>query len=194
MCWTSPQIKHTVLFICFQCLHWWHTSYWLFGNSSQNICNIKSFAVDQKSLIKPLPPFEEKTLSATLTQQLLSIYKQLHPDCNITHMPRFYKEYGRLSMAGDIVGSVAVRGASNPASSVIMAYWPGTGFSLENIDSTTMSVGVVQYYLKHSITMTYGDSVDTSAVRTFPHLFCYIHWKKVHPQAMWCGVSATISS
>ena len=59
-------------------------------------------------------------------------------------MPRFYKEYGRLSMAGDIVGSVAVRGASNPASSVIMAYWPGTGFSLENIDSTTMSVGVVQ--------------------------------------------------
>lgn len=97
-------------------------------------------------------------------------------------------------MAGDIVGSVAVRGASNPASSVIMAYWPGTGFSLENIDSTTMRVGVVQYYLKHSITMTYGDSVDTSAARTFPHLFCYIHWKKVHPQAMWCGVSATISS
>lgn len=73
-------------------------------------------------------------------------------------------------MAGDIVGSVAVRGASNPASSVIMAYWPGTGFSLENIDSTTMRVGVVQYYLKHSITMTYGDSVDTSAARTFPHL------------------------
>lgn len=58
----------------------------------KNIRNIKSFAVDQKFLIKPLPPFEEKTLSATLTQQLLSIYKQLYPDCNITHMPRFYKE------------------------------------------------------------------------------------------------------
>ena len=74
-----------------------------------------------------------------------------------------------------------------------MAYWPGTGSSLENIDSTTMRVGIVQYYLMHSITMSYNDSVDASA-ETFPHLFCYVRWKKIHPQAMWCGVSATISS
>ena len=35
---------------------------------------------------------------------------------------------------------------------VVMAYWPGTGSSLENIDYTKYHVGIIQYFLRHAVT------------------------------------------
>ena len=44
-----------------------------------------------------------------------------------------------------------MRGPNCHASSVIAAYWPGTGSSLATIDLTQKRIGVIQYFLTHSV-------------------------------------------
>ena len=70
-----------------------------------------------------------------------------------------------------------------------MSFWPRSGHSLQSIEYGRMRVGVVQYFLQHSVTVCDG---EPSSSETLCHLLCYIHWKKVHPHADWCGISATI--
>ena len=59
-------------------------------------------------------------------------------------MSRFYRKFGRVTLAGDLIGS-DMPGPNNKSSSVIMAYWPGRSRTLDNIDYNRMRVGVVQY-------------------------------------------------
>lgn len=106
-------------------------------------------------------------------------------------MPAFYQECGRISIAGDVIGSTK-RGSNSISSSVIMAFWPGSGNSLCSIDYGRMRVGIVQYFFQHSVTL--GSISNTSHPETFDHLFCYVYWKKLHPHGDWCGVSATLST
>ena len=101
----------------------------------------------------------------------------------------FYKEYGRLEIAGDVVGSTK-RGQNSRTSSVVMSYWPGTGDKINDdvINYERMRVGVIQYFLKHTVTLT--NSQGNTVI--LPHIFCHIYWKKVHPQSSWYGTSATV--
>ena len=64
-------------------------------------------------------------------------------------MPYFYEEYGRILLAGDIIGSIRP-GSNAKCSSVIMAYWLGRGNDLRTIDMTYAQVGVIQYFIKHA--------------------------------------------
>ena len=66
-----------------------------------------------------------------------------------------------------------------------MAYWPGSGSSLCNIDRSACRVGNIKYFLKHTIKLA-NNSQD--------HIFCYITWKQTHPRSDWYGTSAIISS
>lgn len=163
---------------------------WLkLAHSQLQNCDTNLFVVNP-SLIQPLPPFEEKVLPFTHAKELKSLYQQLYPRKQIVHMPVFYREYGRITLAGDIVGSVK-RGCNSATSAVIMAYWPGSGHSLQSIDYGRMRVGVVQYFLQHSVIVCDGEH---SSSETLSHLLCYIHWKQIHPHADWCGISATVCS
>ena len=154
------------------------------------LSGIQSFCInDQQSLIKLLPPFQEKILISTHSKQLRQIYEQLYPGSNIVHFPLFYKEFGRIEIAGDIVGS-AKKGQNSHSSSVVMCYWPGTGDNLEVIDYGRMRVGVVQQYLKHTIKL----QTSCGTVKQLSHILCYVHWKKLHPHAAWYGISATVST
>lgn len=73
----------------------------------------------------------------------------------------------------------------NKNKAVIMAYWPGSGDMLTNIDYSRCRVGVVKYFIKHEIKLQ-NDSEE--------HIFCYIHWKQRHPRYDWFGQSAIVSS
>jgi len=142
--------------------------------------DIDTFAINP-AIIQPLPPFEEKILHLAHAKELQSIYEQLYPRKKITHMPLFYRQCGRITLAGDIIGSIK-RGSNSTTSAVVMSFWPGSGHSLQSIEYGRMRVGVVQYFLQHSVTVCDG---EPSSSETLCHLLCYIHWKKVHPHTVY---------
>ena len=100
----------------------------------------------------------------------------------------FFQQCGRITLAGDLIGSV-LNGASTVCSSVVMAYWPGRGDNVFNIDYSRMRVGVVQYFFKHSVVLYNG---QTSTKHRMEHFFACIYWKERHPREDWFGISATV--
>ena len=76
-------------------------------------------------------------------------------------------------------------GPNSRTSSVIMAYWPSRGSSLNNIYFCTMQVGVVQYFIRHIL--SYHESNEKKEEK---HIFAYVRWKERHPHYNWFGVSA----
>ena len=149
---------------------------------------IDSFALDQNSAVKPLKPFKMKALSSEQSRQLLGIYEQLYPSKSVAHMSHLYHEYGRISLAGDTIGS-EMPGPNSHSSATIAAYWPGCGNSLSSIDYTDRRVGKIQYFLQHKI--EFHNENDTGS-KKLQHLFCYVLWKKVHPNSNMFGQSAVV--
>ena len=56
----------------------------------------------------------------SLFQAYSKIYEQLYPTFLISHFPLFYKEFGRVEIAGDIVVGSVKRGQNSRSSSVVM--------------------------------------------------------------------------
>lgn len=131
--------------------------------------------------IKMIPPLYNKVLSSRDTIQLQAIYKQLYPQLSISFMSRFYHRCKRVVLGNEVLGSTNVKQA------VIMAYWPGTGCSLANIDYTQCRVGVVQNFIKHTVSFAPDG-------RNAEHLFCFVSWKQRHPFHDWFGHSAIVAS
>jgi len=92
-------------------------------------------------------------------------------------MSVFYTMSKKIAFVNDLI----------KAGSTIMAYWPGSGNNLTNIDYSVCRVGVIQYFLKHTIKIL-GDSEPRSFA------LCYIKWKQTHPDFDFFGKSAVVSS
>lgn len=127
--------------------------------------------------IKTVPPMHERVLSSLAANQLQMVYQQLYPNQTISFFSLIYNHYKRVIFADDFIGQ----------GEVVMAYWPGNGSSLDNINYSACRVGIIKYFLKHTIKVA-GEK-DSSE-----HLFCYINWKQVHPFQDWYGKSALVSS
>ena len=141
-----------------------------------------SFQLNSGSkLCSMILPLREKVLASDDFHKLETIYQQLYPRRTISFMSRFYHRCRRITLANEIIGS------ENERSAVVMAYWPGTGSSLENIDYTRCRVGIIQYFLRHSATFAPSQEHEE-------HLFCFIRWKQSHPSYDWFGHSATVTS
>ena len=100
------------------------------------------------------------------------VYRFLYPledfsDCSV--LP-FYKEYGRVILVGDLIGST-LPGTNNSPSAVIMADWSGaeTGH-LDTCSRNQMRVGYIKYFIKHEVS-----SVKDSKME---HIFAYFIWRK----------------
>ena len=142
-----------------------------------------------QSLITPLSPHSTRVLSSKFIGQLQCIYEQLYPNRTIAHMPHFYRQHGRISLSGDTIGCV-MRGSNNcQSSSVVAAYWPGSGSSLHSSDYTKKRIGVIQYFINHTVEFYKDDSRETDKLQ---HIFAYVYWKKQHPNADWFGLSAIV--
>ena len=60
---------------------------------------------------------------------------------------------------------------------------------VSTIDYSRKRIGIVQYYLRHSIIIRKVDGTDEHAVE---HIFACVIWKQRHPNEEWFGISATI--
>ena len=146
--------------------------------------------------IKALPPCHEKVLCADMYERITVLYHELYPTEQIVHIPYFYHECGRILFGDDIIGSTKP-GPNSHSSSVIRAYWPGLAQSLIQSQSNSHErtrVGVIQFYLKHTIKVHDHASQRPGQTKEIPHLLCYVHWKCLHPHETWFGTSATVSS
>lgn len=68
----------------------------------------------------------------------------------------------------------------------MIAYWPGSGSSLHNINHTVCRVGIIKYFLEHTIIVANDNTLN--------HIFYYITWKQTHPFSDWYGKSTIVSS
>lgn len=77
------------------------------------------------SLIKLLPSYKVGVLDAILRQYLRTVYYFLYPDLIINgqKISPFYDNYGHITLAGDLIGSV-YPGSNAQPSAVVMANWP----------------------------------------------------------------------
>lgn len=135
--------------------------------------------------IKPFPPFFERIFDETEMEQLSSVINQLYPNNIIAYIPRHYQCFSFVGLGGSLIGST-LPGGNMSSSSVIMAFWAGSGNDLLAVDYTRMRVGVIQYFLLHSVHFQ-----DTEKVE---HVFAYVLWKKLHPNSDFYGVTSTVSS
>lgn len=70
---------------------------------------------------------------------------------------------------------------------VVMAFWPIAGTNIFSINYQQKSVGVVQYFVRHSVCFKSGNKVDV-----LEHIFAFVKWKKAHPNHNFYGRSATV--
>ena len=135
--------------------------------------------------IQCLPPVYKEVMDNEQCSHLESIYSHLYPGKTIKHLPRFFCRFKQIAINKEIFGS----GSNN--NSVVAAYWPSQETSIDTItDSTTLSIGVVQYFIKHTVSLvseTSGNELDN-----LEHVFAFTLWKQNHPQPSLFGASATV--
>lgn len=72
---------------------------------------------------------------------------------------------------------------------MIGAYWPSNGSSLSTIDYSKLNMGVIQYFLKHTVSM----KDKCGRTKDFHHILCDVKWFISHPESHWFGTSAVIT-
>lgn len=91
-------------------------------------------------------------------------------------------------LGGDLVGSV-LSGQSSRSSSVIMAYWPGSGADLSTIDYSRKRVGIIQFFFQNAVQLLNKQTWIKSKIE---HIFAYAYWKQKHVKEDWFGISGTV--
>ena len=153
-------------------------------NTCHASSSISSF--ENCGVVTLLPPLKEQVLTFEECSRLRKIYTQLVPTATMSHISHFYIHCKQVAHGGDIIGSVKC----GSASSVIMVYWPSQGDDLSNIDYTSrMSVGVVQHYVQHTVSMTSPTETES---HKYNHVFARVSWKQRHPSEDLYGASATV--
>jgi len=154
---------------------------YLMRMAQEQLSSIANFACG--SGIASIPPYYEHVFTATELQWLTCIYNQLYPEQTGLIVSPFYRMCGRIKLTGDLIGS-EMRGPNNITSSVIMAFWPSKGSSLQSTDYSTKNVGVVQFFVIHHLTHSGADNEK--------HIFAYVKWKQLHRNRNHFGKSATV--
>lgn len=157
------------------------SSLYLLQMAMDPLHTINSFTC--KSGVSAIPPYYEHILTSEQSKWLKTIYRQLYNVHEELQISPFYQKCGRVKIACDLIGS-DMPGANSNTSAVIMAFWPAKGHDLLNIDYSRMQVGIVQYFLIHHL--------STTEVKKQKHIFAYVHWKKLHRNKDYFGISATV--
>lgn len=122
-------------------------------------CNEARFSTENSCAREVLPVYK-CVLTLEEQENLKIMYEELYPHRTIKFYPLIYEKCKRAVIGEELVSSVRYK---DDHQSVIVAYWPSTGHSLATIDYTHYRVGVIQYFLKH--TVTFQDSDDTEKRR-----------------------------
>ena len=146
-----------------------------------------SFHANEK--ISLLSPYRQYAFSSAEIHQIRQLYEQLHPSCNKVCVSPIHTRSGRVSVFGEIIGSL-LNANSYTAASVITAYWPVKDGPISQVDTSRMRVGSVHYYTKFRVTF----SNDYSDHNVCECVCAFVQWKKQHPQESYYGVSALVCS
>ena len=152
--------------------------------SNAPLNEIDSFKIGDSC--KVLDPKSKRAFKVDELKKLEIIYKQLYPNKQIESISHFYTYANKATMNNEIIGSVFSR---NKKASVIGAYWPHEGSSLECIDYTKLLIGTIQNFIEHKLIMKDSDGTMLEV----NHLFCYVKWLIPHPEHNWFGNSVTVS-
>ena len=159
---------------------------------NSNSLKLLPFAIDRLDTIQSFaneegivsnPPFFDEVFTTDMGEQILTIYKQLYSNCSSIKCSQFYRKFGKITLADDLIGST-LPGANSQTSSVIMAFWCNRGDRLDNIDYSCKRVGVVQFFFHHQVYI----GSETSQ----KHTFAYVHWKQLHEMHNWFATSAIV--
>ena len=102
----------------------------------------------ENSCVKEVAPVYKRVLSLEEQENLNIIYEELYPHIVIKFFPMIYERCKRAVVGVELVSSVRYK---DDHQSVIVAYWPSTGRSSAAIDYIHYRVGVIQYFLKHTV-------------------------------------------
>jgi len=133
-------------------------------------------------MVKPLLPYKEGVLDAISLQHLKTVYYFLYPHLDNQEVLPFYDHYGRITLAGDLIGSV-YPGPNARSSAVVMANWPEGEMTLPE----KRRVGCVQYFLKHKWSI-----IKDGHKENIEHMFAFVLWKKTHVCFDYFGTSAIV--
>ena len=100
-------------------------------------------------------------------------YRQFYPNTTIELIPLTYSLCGRVTLYCHLIGSV-LPGGNNVSLSAIMAL----GGDITSEGYTTLSVGIVQHFIKHTIHIK--QSADNK-INIMEHIFAVVKWMKRHP-------------
>jgi len=115
----------------------------------------------KNSFAQVIPPVQKRVLS-------LEHQGKLKSKCiliTVNFFPVIYEECRRVTIGDEIVTSIRYK---DDHQAVIVAYWPSTGSTLNNIDYVSCNVGLIQHFVKHSIVFANEDDSES----TEDHLFC----------------------
>ena len=135
-----------------------------------------------------LLPHKELVFDNTEMRHLQCLYQQLSPCYTIEYVSPFYTHSGRVSIGGDILGSI-VNNRTAKSSSVVAAYWPTSGNNITNINYSCRSIGKVIYYFKQSVTLR---KTNAKSSMTVYYTMAHVHWMKPHSESSIYGISATV--
>ena len=140
------------------------------------------------AVIKTVGRSQELVFTSHEMSDLQVLYEQLNPECTIEYMSPFYNRYGRIGIGCDILGSTR-NCHSAQSSSFVAAYWPSTGSNVTHFDCSKASIGKVQYFFTHSITI---QNVNSSISQVVHYTIAYVHWMDYHHENSLYGSSATV--
>ena len=96
-----------------------------------------------------------------------------------------YARSGNRCVCNGSIGSTLNKLISQ-SSSVVMAHWPSYSSNINTTDYSRMSVGIVQYFLKHTVTFK-----QDSLTSKYDHVFAFVKWRKLHENVRYHGISVT---
>lgn len=142
------------------------------------LARVTNFATASFELNKPSSGTTIEVIQPARSKVLSSlVYQQLNPTRTLDFFSLFYTSCKRVIYANDSIGS----------GTVVMAYWPGNGNSLNNINYSMYRIGIIQHFLKRTVKFNDDENNHT-------YLFCYIIWKQVHPFHDWFGKTVIVAS
>ena len=86
------------------------------------------------------------------------------------HISRCFKRFGKICLGGSLIGSL-LPGGNSKSSSVVKAFWTGSGEDLKAIDYSRPRVGVVQCFALHT---TVFKEESGSSDKSVQHMFAYV--------------------
>ena len=89
----------------------------------------------------------------------------------------FHERFYEVNVLGERLLSKRSKGNHSAA---ICAYWPAIGGNV-SLTCDMLRVGVVQYFLRHTIAIENSSQERRKA----SHIFAFVHWYRVHPRMTW---------